>query len=189
MLNRKESTAQESRDARALRRRWIRLISADWLPTFHLSVAGLPRSRIGDHHADAHIARPRIPLIGARASRDPCVVGAVVTVAVGAFTSRSELGGAARSDQWLDLAGDVPDEARELARDRHADLVVRELADGEMPVASREAQLRAPGDLAHPLRLAFLALLQGAVSRVNQDEWLASIKMRRDHAASGSCGS
>ena len=57
----------------------IRLISADWLPAFHSSVAGLPRSVIGDHHADAHTAPSRIPLIGARASRDPCVVGSVVT--------------------------------------------------------------------------------------------------------------
>lgn len=37
----------------------------------HLSIAGLPRSNIGDHHADALIAHSRIPLIGARASRDP----------------------------------------------------------------------------------------------------------------------
>lgn len=44
----------------------------------HLSVAGLPRSRIGDHHVDAHIARSRIPLIGALVSRDPCVVGSMV---------------------------------------------------------------------------------------------------------------
>jgi hypothetical protein len=29
--------------------------------------------------------------------------------------------------------------------------------------------------------------LRPNVSRVNQDEGLASIKMRRDHAASGSC--
>jgi hypothetical protein len=41
----------------------------------HWSVAGLPRSKVGDHRADAYIVRPRIPLIGARASRDQYVVG------------------------------------------------------------------------------------------------------------------
>ena len=40
------------------------LISADWLPSFHLSVAGLPHSSVGDHRVDAHVTRSRIPLIG-----------------------------------------------------------------------------------------------------------------------------
>jgi hypothetical protein len=31
---------------------------------FHLSVAGLPRSSVGDHRMDAHITRSRFPLIG-----------------------------------------------------------------------------------------------------------------------------
>jgi hypothetical protein len=31
---------------------------------FHLSLAGLPRSRDGDHRVDARIEPPRIPLIG-----------------------------------------------------------------------------------------------------------------------------
>jgi len=34
-------------------RRWIRLISADWLPAFHRFVAGLPRSRVGDQFGAA----------------------------------------------------------------------------------------------------------------------------------------
>ena len=29
----------------------------------HLSVAGLPRSSVGDHHVDARIVRSRIPLL------------------------------------------------------------------------------------------------------------------------------
>ena len=44
----------------------------------HLSVAGLPRSRVGDHHANAHVATSRIPLIGALVSRDPCVVDSMM---------------------------------------------------------------------------------------------------------------
>ena len=59
-------------------RRWIMLTSADWVPQFICPSRGLPRSSIGDHHADAHIAWSRAPLIGALASRDPCVVGSVV---------------------------------------------------------------------------------------------------------------
>ena len=51
----------------------------------------------------------------------------------------------------LELAGDVPDEARELARNGDADLVHRELASREMPVALGEAQLCLPRDLAHDL--------------------------------------
>jgi hypothetical protein len=78
MLNPEESTAQGTRDAKA----WfgdddhadIRGLAT----AIRLSVAGLPRSNVGDHHADAHIALSRIPLIGAGASRDPCVVGSVV---------------------------------------------------------------------------------------------------------------
>jgi len=33
---------------RAVQRRWIRLISADWLPALHRFVAGLPRSSAVD---------------------------------------------------------------------------------------------------------------------------------------------
>src|SRR5215813_10372747 len=80
MFNPGESTAQGTRDARA----WfgdddqadIRGLAT----AIHQSVAGLPRSNVGDHHADAHIALSRIPLVGARASRDPCVVSSVVTM-------------------------------------------------------------------------------------------------------------
>jgi len=30
---------------------------------FHRSVAGLPRSSVGDHRVDAHVELPRVPLI------------------------------------------------------------------------------------------------------------------------------
>src|SRR5260370_6023449 len=67
-----------------------------------------------------------------------------------------------------DLAGDVPDEGREFARDRHADLVERELARREMPVAARESQLRAPGDLAHCLGLTLLAQFERSADPCGQ---------------------
>src|ERR1700684_1792384 len=62
----------------------------------------------------------------------------------------------------FDLAGDVPDEGRELTRDRHTDLVERKLAREQMTVASGETQLRAPGDIAHHLGLSFLTDLQAS---------------------------
>lgn len=46
----------------------ITLISAGWLPTFHLSVAGLPALYYRGS-TDAHITISRAPLIGSRASR------------------------------------------------------------------------------------------------------------------------
>src|SRR2546426_2157499 len=78
MLNLEESTAQGSREARAFAATMDHADIRGLVTAFHLSVAGLPRSSVGDHHADAHIARSRIPLIGARASRDPYVVGSMV---------------------------------------------------------------------------------------------------------------
>src|ERR1700686_673893 len=78
MLRVEESTAQGTRDARALAATMDHADIRGLVTAIHLSVAGLPRSRIGDHHADAHIALSRIPLIGARASRDPCVVGSMM---------------------------------------------------------------------------------------------------------------
>ena len=128
---------------------------------FHLSVAGLPRSSVRDHRADAHIAISRIPLIEARASRDPCVVSSIEIIA-----ERSNLLlGVGRnivrySYARFDLAGDVPDEGREFTRDRHTDLVECELACREMSVALRKTQLRSPGDIADCLGLSFLTHLQ-----------------------------
>ena len=78
-----ESTAQGTRDARAEVGDDDHADIRGLVTAFHSSVAGLPRSSVGDHHADAHIVRSRIPLIGARASRDPCVVGSVVMMMLG----------------------------------------------------------------------------------------------------------
>ena len=78
MLNLEESTAQGSRDARAVVGDDDHADIRGLVTAIHRSVAGLPRSSVGDHHVDAHIAQPRIPLIGAQASRDPCVVSSLV---------------------------------------------------------------------------------------------------------------
>src|SRR6266853_3596262 len=162
MLDLEESTAQGSRDARAFAATMDHADIRGLVTAFHLSVAGLPRSSVGDHHVDAHIARSRIPLIGARASRDPYVVGSMVVRMTGCseLLRSMDFSATGRSCGRLDLAGDVPDEGRELARDRHTDLVECKLAGRQMPVAPRQTQLRAPGDLAYRLGLTSLAPLQ-----------------------------
>jgi hypothetical protein len=128
MLRAEESTAQGTRDAGALVRDDDQTDIRGLVTAFQLSVAGLPRSSVGDHHADAHIVRSRIPLIGARASRDPCVVGSMVVKIAGCcdLLLAMDLNAAEYSCDRFDLAGDVPDEGREFARDRHTDLVERE---------------------------------------------------------------
>ena len=117
-----------------MRERWLATMDhADirgLVTAIHLSVAGLPRSSVGDHHADAHVALSRIPLIGARASRVPCVVGSMVIRDSWVLSppACNAVSMCCVSGERFDLAGDVPDEAREFARDRHADLVERKLA-------------------------------------------------------------
>src|SRR5690242_14728385 len=55
------------------------------------------------------------------------------------------------------LASNIPDKAGELAGDRHADLIRLQLATAQLSVATRQTQLRPPGDVAHGFALAFLA--------------------------------
>jgi hypothetical protein len=55
----------EERDAQAVRLTTMDHADIRGLATaFHLSVAGLPQSSVGDHPMDAHISCSRIPLIG-----------------------------------------------------------------------------------------------------------------------------
>jgi hypothetical protein len=51
----------------------------------------------------------------------------------------------------LHLPADGPDEARELSRDRHHQLIAVHPACGEFAKASAQAQLRLPGDMGSPL--------------------------------------
>src|ERR1700726_1470556 len=112
MLRVAASTAQGTSDARPYVATMDRTDIRGLVTAIHLSVAGLPRSSIGDHHADAHIALSRIPLVGARASRDPCVVGSMMMI-VGCTDLLLAIDlSVAPSCDWLDLARDVPDEGR-----------------------------------------------------------------------------
>src|ERR1700693_2630913 len=47
---------------------------------------------------------------------------------------------------WLELLADCPDKARELARDRHHDLVAVDAARAEPTKPRAQPQLRLPGD-------------------------------------------
>jgi hypothetical protein len=54
------------------------------------------------------------------------------------------------SGKGFDLAGDVLDKTTQLSSDAHADLVLRQLAPhAQMSEAVSQAQLGAPGDVAH----------------------------------------
>ena len=62
MLRVEEATAHETRDAKAMVGDDDQTDIRGLVTAFELSVAGLPRSRVGDHHADAHVVLSRIPL-------------------------------------------------------------------------------------------------------------------------------
>src|SRR5258708_28115944 len=110
MLKVNEAKTQGTRDAGAVAATMDHTDIRGLVTAIHLSVAGLPRSSVGDHHADAHIAFSRIPLIGARASRDPCVVGSMMMMVGCSDLLLSIHLSAGPSCDWLALAGGVPDE-------------------------------------------------------------------------------
>src|ERR1700722_20035711 len=81
-----EATAQGTRDARGFAATIDHADIRGLVTAFLLSVAGLPRSSVGDQHADAHVASSRIPLIEALVSRDPCIVSSMVMRMLGSVT-------------------------------------------------------------------------------------------------------
>src|ERR1700694_3198466 len=121
----------------------------------HRSVAGLPRSSIGDHRGGC----PHSPFEGsrlrARAARRRSGVSTVMSWR-GPPASR-----VSRSGARSDVPADIPDESGEFAGERDADLVVLQPAGPEPAVAVVQAQVRAPGDRADLGRLSFLTNLQG----------------------------
>src|SRR5438876_9562709 len=113
--------------------------------------------------SDAHVARSRVPLIGPAHRVAPVLLGIILSVlGVGLSPLVKSRGGVCliRSCTDLHLASNVPNKARQLPCNRHADLVLMELAGAQVPIALRKSQLRSPGDLAHEFRLALLADLQ-----------------------------
>ena len=114
-MNLEESTAQESRDARAEVGDDDHADIRGLITALHLSVAGLPRSSVGDHHADAHIARSRAPLIGARASRDPCVVGLLAVMSWGGLLLRLRWGAQVVGLTWRAMSQMKAESSRAIA--------------------------------------------------------------------------
>jgi hypothetical protein len=109
MIRVEESTAQGTREPRAVVSDDDHADIRGLITAFHWYVAGLPRSNIGDHHADAHIPVSGIPpsVLAHCVSR---VVGSIVMSVVGyadllgaADFSATKCSGARR-----DLADDVP---------------------------------------------------------------------------------
>src|SRR5262245_46413451 len=93
----------------------------------HRSVAGLPRSRVGDHpvrcpHSSAEGSPHRVP-----ASRCRSVVYA--DYLMGVFSGISWLCRLAAS---IHVLTDAPDKARQFSCDRHTDLVVLHAARGQL---------------------------------------------------------
>src|SRR6202521_2591863 len=139
----------------------------------HRSVAGLPRSSIGDHRGGC----PHRPFEGSphrvRASRRRSGVSTVMSWR-GPPASR-----VSRSGARSDVPADIPDESGEFAGERDADLVVLQPAGPEPAVAVVQAQLRAPGDRADLGRLSFLTHLQGGADA----GWVAVVPGRLDEDA------
>jgi len=119
----------------------------------HRSVAGLPRSRVGDHHGGCPHSRAEGSPHRVRASR--CRSG------VSELTSwRCSIGRVSCSRARCNVPADIPDEGGEFAGKCDADLVVVQAASLEAPVAVVQAQLRTPGDRADLGRLSFLTQLE-----------------------------
>jgi hypothetical protein len=121
------------------RRRLNKLSCADWVPHDRGSVSGLPRSRVEHRSGDRLITGTRVPHRGPASSNahlefsDLPFVGSV---------------SAAWSDDFrLRNAGDRPDEADHLARDRGGDHDLRLTDCSEAPISRAQPDLRFPGDV------------------------------------------
>ena len=132
----------------------------------HLFLAGLPRSKSGDHPKNgvrwcshksvedsphrSHASRSQLGVLLEVKMLSDCAPVEVVGV-------EEDLG----AD--LHLTRHIPDEAGELPSDGDADFVLRKLSPHcKTPPAFRQAQLRFPGDLTDDLRLSFLANLEAS---------------------------
>src|SRR5882757_4870442 len=127
---------------------------------FHLCFAGLPRSRSGDHRFGCPRRTFEDSPHRTRASR--CRFGGRFSGTWSVVSLPVFSGAAPRSSgEGFDLARDIPDKATQLTGDGHTDLVLRQLAShAQMSEAFGQAQLCAPGDVAHRFGLALLADLQ-----------------------------
>src|SRR5579863_4428374 len=122
----------------------------------HRSVAGLPRSRVGDHHGRCPHSSSEGSPHRVRASRCRSGVSELTSWPCSSFERVSG------SRTWCHVPTDIPDEGGELPGECNTDLVVLKASSLQTPVAVVQAQLCAPGDGADLRGLSLLTQLQGS---------------------------
>ena len=130
----------------------------------HLFFAGLPRSENGDHRGGCSLKIVEDSPHRSHASRFRFgVLLDSVFAGDGAPAAADRSGNGLRLER--SMPSHIPDKARQFASDRHADLVLIELAPHRKgPPAFGQTQLRLPGDLPDHLGLAFLPHLETATN-------------------------
>src|SRR6266481_105397 len=126
----------------------------------HLFLAGLPRSRDGDHPEGCSLKSFEDSPHRSHASRSR--LGVVLEVKVLSDCAPVVVAGIEKDlGAHFHMARYVPDEAGELAGDSDADFVLRQLSSHRKTApAFGQAQLRFPGDVTDDLRLPLLANLE-----------------------------
>ena len=121
---------------------------------FHLFVAGLPRSRVGDHPVDARVELPRIPLIEPARHVAGSMGGVLGWCGVRLLRS---WGAGPRSGRCSAAAVRRPRRSRRVrGRWRRIPCSEGRPAPAQASVALSEPQLSAPGDVAQGFGLALL---------------------------------
>jgi hypothetical protein len=126
----------------------------------HLFLAGLPRSRDGDHPKGCSLKTLEDSPHRSHASRSQ--LGVVLEVKVLGDRAPVVVAGIEKDlSTYSHMARHVPDEAGELACNSDADFVLRELSSHRKTApALGQTQLRLPGDVADDLRLPLLENLE-----------------------------
>src|SRR5713101_7128301 len=126
----------------------------------HLFLAGLPRSRYGDHPKGCSLKSVEDSPHRSHASRSR--LGVVLEVNVLSDGAPVVVAGIEKDlGAHFHMARHVPDEAGEFAGDSDADFVLRQLSSHRKTApALGQTQLRLPGDVADDFRLALLADLE-----------------------------
>src|SRR3569832_1131031 len=131
---------------------------------FHRYVAGLPRARGGDHpdwgcpHSRFEDSPHRVPRIALPIPGGGCAVKISVSTSWRCFSNFSCSCEGSRASG--DVLTDIPHKARQLACERHTDLVVLQPTSLQSAIPMSQPQLRMPSNGADLRGLLFLTLLQ-----------------------------
>jgi hypothetical protein len=120
----------------------------------HQSVAGLPRSSVGDHHEGCPHSRAEDSPHRVRASRCRSGVSGDYVMELLRVKSGGRLG------IGDDLSADIPEEGGQFAREGDADLVVVQASSFQAAITVVQPHLCTPGDRADWRRLSVLTRLQ-----------------------------